>query len=216
MKLSKRDAKLLLILLGLVVFLLSYLLIYNRYTAKSDELDAQIAQMRPQLATLEDYNKNLNSYEAGIAEAKVSTAEAMKQYPTQILPENAILYADELEKKVGITASELSFAEPVLVSEFNGVTQSGQNDVSVTMDAYETTMTMSCDLSYAQLKNLLTYVYQSPLCCGVPAFSVSYDASKAALTGTVSVAQYSISYENAESSRGVMPFVPQGQTNLFG
>jgi hypothetical protein len=216
MKISKRDAKLLLILLGLVVFLLSYLLVYNRYISKTDAINAKIAELQPQLTTLEDYNANLSSYEAGVAEAKVVTAEKLTHFPTQVMPEDQILYARELEKNVGIHVNDMTFSEAVMINEFQGITASGSENKPVTMDAYQSVMAMTCDLNYAQLKSLLHYVYQSNLCCGVPSLSVSYDATQAQLTGTVNVAQYAINYTGAPTSSTTMPGVALGQNNLFG
>lgn len=215
MKISKRDAKLLLILVGVVVFLLSYLLVFNRYNNKRDEVAAQLAALQPQLSTLEGYYSNLATYQTAIDDDKTEVKSEMDRYPTEIKTEDQILYAMDLEKNVGIKASALAFTDPVLVNEFKGI--AGQDEAApVLMDAYQTVMNISCDLTYPQLKALLHYIYATQEHTSVSSVSVSYDAEKAELTGTVGVCQFYLTYPGAEPEIHGMPAVPQGTTNLFG
>lgn len=216
MRVSKKDAKLLLILLGILVFLLSYLLVYNRYIAKQDAVAAQITELQPQLDTLEEYYQNLSTYETAIETAKKEIEEEMGRYPSEIFTEDLILYAIELEDRVGLDATALSFVDPVLVNEFTGVTPENGEEASAVMDAYETAMNVSCTLTYEQLKSVLHYIYETRNYTGVNSLSVSYNAENGRLVGNLEVSKFLITYEGAEPEGHVMPYVKKGQPALFG
>jgi Tfp pilus assembly protein PilO len=66
MKLSKKDAQLLIILGGLLVFLALYMMVFNHFQTKSDEVAQNIATLEPQLQELESEYANLATYQNGI------------------------------------------------------------------------------------------------------------------------------------------------------
>ena len=66
MKISKRDAELLLALAGLVVFLLLYLFVFNTFQTRTDTVQQEITTLQPQLQQLEDIYANLATYQSGI------------------------------------------------------------------------------------------------------------------------------------------------------
>lgn len=216
MRISKRDAKLLLMLLGIVVFLASYLLVYNRYLDKTEEVTAQIAELKPTLDTLENYYANLATYEAAVEAAKTEVNTEMRRYPTEIFTEDQVLYAIDLENRVGLNATALSFTDPALIHAFNGMVNLDGADTPVEMEAYQSTMNVSCELTYDQLKSMLHYIYDTRHYTGVSALSVSYDAETARLVGNVDVSKYYITYAGAEPEAHVTPFVNTGRTQLFG
>lgn len=217
MKISKRDAKLLLILMGVVVFLLSYLLVYNRYIDKRDQLAEQISQLQPQLNTLEGYYANLATYQSAVADDKKTVQEEMAKFPAQVRTENLVLYAVELRTRLGIAPLAMTFTDPVRIGEFNGVAGSGGKETTVKMDAYQIGMNLSGDLTYPQLKQMLHYIYsETPEYTSVNSLSVSYDAQKAKITGTVGISKFYITYPNIQSGAQIMPSVPMGRSNLFG
>lgn len=216
MRVSRRDAKLLLILLGIVAFLLSYLLVYNRYIEKRDAVTAQIAELQPQLDTLEQYYVNLSTYEDAIATAKTEIGEELDRYPSEIFTEDLILYAMELEDRVGLDATALSFTDPVLVNEFMGAADQDGTVTTTMMDAYETAMNVSCDLSYSQLKSVLRYIYSTRDYTAVNAVNVSYNAESGRLLGNLEVAKFFLTYDGATPESHAMPYVQKGQTALFG
>lgn len=216
MKLSKRDAKLLLILAGLLIFLLSYLLVYNRFVAKQTEVSAKIAELQPQMQTLETYQANLAQYKKSIEESKDTMQKELKRYPSDVRTEDLILYAKELETHVGIDATGLVFSDPVLVNEFQGVVLKDGTEVQETMSGYRAGMNLSGSMTYSQLKNLLHYIYAAPDYSSVASVSVSYDAELAKLTGTVEISKFYLSYPDAAPVSATMPTVPQGNLNLFG
>ena len=81
MKLSKRDTNLLLVLVGLIVFLGAYLGIANRYNARAEELQVQIAELAPRLEELRAHSANLPVYEAGIEQSIANVEAELSRYP---------------------------------------------------------------------------------------------------------------------------------------
>ena len=63
MRISKRDLKFLLALVGLLAFLALYFLVAQRYQSKTDSVRASVSVLEPQVAELEGYHQNLTTYE---------------------------------------------------------------------------------------------------------------------------------------------------------
>ena len=100
MKLSKHDTNLLLVLVGLLVFLGAYLGIANRYNAKTEELQEEITALYPRLEELRTHSANLPVYEAGIDESIANVEAELARYPTDVRPEDLVMYAIELRDNV--------------------------------------------------------------------------------------------------------------------
>lgn len=70
MTISKRDAKLLLCLLGIGIFLLFYLAVYGNLNSQAEKVRADTAALMPELTELRGYNTNRETYQKGIDDAK--------------------------------------------------------------------------------------------------------------------------------------------------
>ena len=84
---SKRDAKLLLILLGIIILLVAYLAVYNPYTTRTEAVEAETAALQPQLQELQGYYQNIDSYYAGIDSAAETVEDELRHYPAAVRSE---------------------------------------------------------------------------------------------------------------------------------
>ena len=218
-QITKKDLRILIILAGAVVFIICYLLVYNKLMDKKEEVDAKIEELTPQLEQYKEYAEHKEEYEEQTAAAKENIAATMAKLPSSYNPEDVILYTTGLETSLGIDATALTFTDPVSVVQFTGVTPDNIDDTSAAVDmtAYETQTTVNTNLDYVQLKNLINSVYtQSETLTGIDSVSVTYDAEKAALTGTVVLDKFYLTYPDAPEYTTNTPATTYGAANPFG
>jgi len=216
MKISKKDAKLLLVLLGIVIFIAGYLGVYNRYVAKTDELQTQINELKPQLEQLQEYESKRAEYEAGMKSAQDYVLTETARYPTTVRQEDQLLYAIKLRDQVGAKIGSVGFSEIAPVADLTGIRDQDGKSAFVPLSAYVSNMNVNCSLTYDQMKKLVDFLYATPESTTLESMSVSYDAETGSLTGAVSVNQYSVRSADDPYVAAEVPDVSRGAPDPFG
>ena len=81
-------------------------------------------------------------------------------FPRDVRPEDLIMLAIGLENDVGITVNTATFAKEVTVLEFNTVVEAGDGSYKTApVTAWSKDMSVSCTLTYPQLKEAVRYLY---------------------------------------------------------
>lgn len=214
MTIRKRDIKLLLILAGIVLIAASYFLVYQSYMGKAQTAEAEAQQMAPRVAQLRGYEQNVSRYRSETSKDKETIAAQMKRYPTDVRPEDMVMYAQTLGRTCGLDISKITFADPVSVLAYKSVDSKGAGTRALT--AYERSMTISCNLSYQGLKQMIDTVNGSALRTTVNSISVSFDSETGQLTGNVQLNKYFITGDGDKYAPTAVPDMPLGKSNLFG
>jgi len=216
MKISKRDAELLLILAGLLVFLILYLGVYNHFQTEADSVESDIAALQPQLTKLENENAHLAEYEQGITEYRTSVKDKLAAFPADIKDEDFLSYLLTMSSKVGISMESVTFDAPTLLSEFDGILEQNGTDTNATLDACRIGTVMTGQLTYKQLKSAVDYIYSSATQTSLDSVSVSFDAETSKLTGSFAVSRYYVQWPGAVYSPETLPTTSLGVSDLFG
>lgn len=213
--LSAKDKKLILIFGALALFLALYFAVYMPFTDKTEALEAEIAKKEPRLEQLETYQQNLALYEKSIKEDKAALEQLSVHYPNAVRPEDKIMYAVDLEKDVGLAISAVSFAEPALYAEFPGVRPQPDGYETLSLAGWQSGMSLSCNLSYPELKNVIAYIYDTTYSTALDAVSVSYDSSTGNLTGTMNLSKFYVTGLDDTYRETDAGDIPLGQPNPF-
>lgn len=216
---STRDKKLLILMAGIVVLAICYLLVFNKLNEKTDEVNAQIEELTPQLEQYKEYEANKEEYEKQTAAAKESIKDTMNHLPSSYNTEDMILYTTKLERDLGIDATSISFADPVAINQFTGVTADNIDDPSTAQDmiAYETQFTVNMNLDYTKMKNLLNEIYNGDdTLTGIDSLAVTYNAETSGLTGTAVLDKFYLTYSGAPDYITSVPATNYGVANPFG
>lgn len=218
MTLGKKDIKLLLILGGIVAFVVSYFVVFADFTDKTEALESEIAQLQPKLAELEMHLGKINEYKVSIEENSGSIKKTMPRFPNAVRPEDKIMYAVDLEKEVGLDISSVSFSDPVAVLAIKGILED-ENDkekYSVKeLEAYVSSMDISCEMGYQELKDAIKYIYATPNYTTLNSVNVSYDGSTGSLTGGMNIDKYYITGMDDTYKETYIPSMPLGIDNIF-
>lgn len=217
MSISKRDQSLLLVLLGLVVVLLAYFFVYNNFKGKADAAQAENASLQPRLEELQSYYSNLPVYQDGIEEISDKVEKELNSFPGDVRSEDMIVYGNELETKLGLTVSNMSFSEPQLVSQFS-VPKQDENDETVLVPyaALSAEMNISAQMSYKQMLDFITYIYDKSVHTTLENISVSYDSETGNLTGSATMTKYFMSDSEYVYEETKVGEYTSGVTNPFG
>lgn len=160
---STRDKKLLLILLGLVVFALGYLLVFRPQMDKASELQTANIPLKQKLAELEDIEANQSYYVSETEKYNAKVADYQAMFPAEVREEDGILLARRMENKLGMWAHSLGFQtnqfvasletsgsgeqnstdEGTLSEQANETTQEQINDIEGTADTQTDTVAVT-------------------------------------------------------------------------
>lgn len=216
MTIRKRDAKLLLILLGVVILLIGYFAVYSPYSALADDVASQTDALRPQLTKLQGYEQNLGTYRTGTAKASSSIGAELKRYPADVRPEDMVMYAETLRTNFALNIKGISFGQPAPLLRFKGIQAKGSAIGTRDLTAYRRSMTITCDLSYQKMKDMIDYINSTGLRASIESITVSYDAGAGRLTGDAVLDQYFITGGGDKYTATQVPDTPLGKSDLFG
>ena len=179
-KLSMRDKKLLLILLGIAVFALGYFLVFRPQMSKAEDLQAQNVPLREKVNELKEIEENRDYYLSETAKYNEQVNTYLTMFPADLKEEDAILLGKKLEDKLGISVAGMDFSDMQLVASLdnsdtsstsgdqqtlseqaNEPTQEQINQIEGTSDENDSVRTgidaSSEDVSLYRLQNTMTF-----------------------------------------------------------
>lgn len=217
MTISKKDAKYLFILLDLVILVVGYAVVYNHFNNKAEELRTETAGLQAQLTELRGYSSNLDQYKTGIQSDESTINQVLADFPTDVRYEDLIMYATDMRDKLGLQLTSLDFEPLTLLQEFDSLQDDGNGQYTqVTRSAYSIGMTVSCDLSYKQMKSMIDYIASSTGRTTLDTLNVSYNSTTGELTGSVALTKYFITSGNDPYVATMVPQIALGRSDLFG
>lgn len=218
MQLQKKDIKLIIVLVGVLVLVIAYFAVFRTYRDKTDDLQSQIDSLQPELQQLREYDDHKQEYLDGIDAYKENAKSIMSSLPSSIWTEDQIMLARRMEEDLDITDTSESFADPIVVTQFKGTPlddiDNYSDQVDMTSNKYQ--MTLAADMDYSQMKDFLDYVYDEDYMTGLDSITMNYDAEKADLSVSAVINQYTLAYDGAKETDHSVPEVSKGVHDPFG
>lgn len=211
-KLSLRDINMILVVVGLVILVATYFLVYQNYSAKNAELDTQLTEREAHLKELQGYYDNLKEYERGTADGKVNIAANLSKLPRGINSEDFLVYIMDSTEEVNADLYTVNFRNESEIATFNTVIDGKKQECK----GYQVGASFTAQMNYAQLKNYLDYVYnQSENVTFIENFVVTYNAEAAKLDTTFGLSKYYITFNGSEYVPVPVPDVGIGIDDPF-
>ena len=218
MQLQKKDIKLIIVMVGVLILVVAYFVVYRNYDQKTQDLQSQIDSLQPELQQLREYDEHKQEYLDGTEACKENMKSIMSSLPTSVWTEDQIMLARRMEEDLDITDTSESFTDPIVVTQFKGTPlddiDNYSDQVDMTSNKYQ--MTLAADMDYSQMKDFLDYVYDEDYMTGLDSVNMSYDAEKAALNVSAVINQYTLSYQDAPEEDHKVPEVSKGVKDPFG
>lgn len=212
-KLTAKDINLILALVGVVVVVAVYLLVFQNFNTKNQELDAQIAEKQATYAELKECYHNLEDYQVGTEQSKKEIKNNLDRLPLGIASEDFLVYIMDSTSSVGASLTNVSFQDASELQSFSTVVDGSLVDVT----GYEVGAGFNGTMTYAQLKEFLQIVYaEDSNITFIDSFSLTTNTEDAKLTVNFNLKKYYISYEGGEYIPVEMPYVSISTDNPFG
>lgn len=214
MRISKRDANLLLVVLGLLIVLLVYFLPLANLNEETEAITAQANALKPRLAELQDHQSKVDIYNSGIEASKVIIAQEKTLYAPEIRTEDYIMYAVMLEEEIGLDISTASFTDAWVISSFQSPAEDGTAPAEYT--AYGVNMTVVCKMGYEEFKQAVNRINETADKTLLDNVSVSYDPETGELAGTMTISKIFLADGKYEYVPTPVEFGQLGTLNPFG
>lgn len=129
MKISQRDAKLLIFLGCAIILGLAYFFGYRQYSEKTDDLDEKMQSLQTQYDTLSASNVHRQEYMDKIKEDTDKIQTIVAKYPSMVSNQDEIYLSSIMEKNSGAWINTFNFSEPTIVYTLQNLT-AGETQVS--------------------------------------------------------------------------------------
>ncbi len=216
MKVSKNELKLLLVFGGLLAFIALYFLVYNNLTTASEEVQAEINMLEPQLQELRSHEVNYQTYVDSIAASKQNIATNLQTHPPKIENEEFLIWMLGWEEANGLELTNIAFTGTTPISQFPLFISNGETEVLTEVETGKTAITTSGSLTYDELKNSIDDIYRYQHETSLDNVAVSFNAETGELMGNFAISKYYINYPGAPYNPITMPSVDLGNANPFG
>ena len=111
MKVKKSEIQLLIAVIGILIAVCTYFLVYAKFNEKSDALESQNASLASQVATLQALDERKADYIAATDKMRNYITSFENRYPADILPEDSIMMIKTLEDMTRTTVASIAFGE---------------------------------------------------------------------------------------------------------
>lgn len=219
LKVSERDKKLLLLLLIVIII--------GGAAKLFSTISEDVKENKREYEELTDKYNDLvikNSRKAQMIEDTANyTAEyrlLLDSYNTSLSEEQTLVFLGMVEKHTGVWLKQVGFSENTTVYTFGKVKSSnpstlGQKVYSSDYKGISTTMTLSYECSYDELKKVLVYLEENGRKATVSNITFSYSESTDIVTGTMQITLYAITGSDREVKDTVISDVAVGTDNIF-
>lgn len=209
---TKSNRNLIMLLVGLVILLLAYFLVFNKCQDEADQIESELKTRQEYLTELEDFKANESEYLSGIEAGKKVVTNITAKIPADVRSEDFVLYLLDMEKATGVDISSINVGDKTTVDEFDCIV----DDESKTLKGETVDATIIAEMDYEQLKAVLDYIYSGNETTYTNSVVVSYDSTDAKLSVVTDLTKLCLDYEGAEAANRLMPAVNKGVDDLFG
>ncbi len=240
MKVKKSEIQLLIAVIGVLIAVCTYFLVYSSFNEKSDALEAQNVTLSSQVATLEILDQRKADYIEATGKMQSYITNFENRFPADILPEDSIMMVKTLEDYTRTEVANIAFgseAEVVYTPAADAATTTADataaTDTTTTTTAstspvstdgtayadthmYEVPLSISISCTYDDFKGLVRYIYNQQERESIQGVSISYNETDGMLTGNMTMNTYYLLGTDKVYSSPYIPDMQMGVDTIFG
>ena len=201
---NQRDEGLLTLVLGILIFFVSCYFGFRNFYSETQQLRMQNEILNEQLAELEKIAGNKEMYVRQTKELQRGMEEKIRQFSSELISEEIVLYMEELEQKSEVHISAITIPErsgisieqesnPSEVSGEDSAVMENNNDAeNETSDAEQ--LSFSCiesnitySSAYSELKDLIKLITTDKNRKSIDNVSGVFDENTGKVSGTMTV-----------------------------
>ena len=240
MKVKKSEIQLLIAVIGVLIAVCTYFLVYSKFNEKSDALEAENATLSSQVATLEILDQRKADYIEATEKMQSYITNFENRFPADILPEDSIMMVKTLEDYTRTEVANIAFgseAEVVYTPAADAATTTADATAAtdttpaattvaspVSTDGtayadthmYEVPLSISISCTYDDFKGLVRYIYNQQERESIQGVSISYNETDGMLTGNMTMNTYYLLGTDKVYSSPYIPDMQMGVDTIFG
>lgn len=246
MKVKKSEIQLLIAVIGVLIAVCTYFLVYSSFNEKSDALEAQNVTLSSQVATLEILDQRKADYIEATGKMQSYITNFENRFPADILPEDSIMMVKTLEDYTRTEVANIAFgseAEVVYTPAADAATTTADATVATDTTAtdaaattttastspvstdgtayadthmYEVPLSISISCTYDDFKGLVRYIYNQQERESIQGVSISYNETDGMLTGNMTMNTYYLLGTDKVYSSPYIPDMQMGVDTIFG
>lgn len=224
MKVKKSEIQLLIAVIGVLIAVCTYFLVYSSFNEKSDALEAQNVTLSSQVATLEALDQRKADYIEATEKMQSYITNFENRFPADILPEDSIMMVKTLEDYTRTEVANIAFgseAEVVYTPAADAATTAASpvsTDGTAYADThmYEVPLSISISCTYDDFKGLVRYIYNQQERESIQGVSISYNETDGMLTGNMTMNTYYLLGTDKVYSSPYIPDMQMGVDTIFG
>lgn len=215
MHLTKKDKRLLLVLLGLVIFALAFFGLVKPFQEKTAALEAQITSLIGERDLLLSHRAKQDEYLEEMQRIGRLSQQELQGFSTDVRSEDLIMYANELQEKIGLQIGGILVEPPQALMRLQLPPDAQGTSALCAVLIMESRLQMNCTLSYNELKQLINYVNANPKKTSLGLVAVSYSGEGGKLAAQLSISRYFQVTEPYEYTETQIPPVEKGSPDPF-
>ncbi len=244
MKISQKDAKLLIIMACVVLLGVSYFFGYSKYNDMTDEMNTKTQALLTQYEKLEEKNKHRDEYTKKIQENKDKIASITAKYPSKIQNKDEIYLSSIIEKQCGAWVNTVNISDIAIVYTPQNTDTTGTDTAETTTDStktesnkapattdtttdaainenglkfigYKATTQLSFQADYDQMKKIVAFINNYSSRKSISAITLAVDNTTGLLTGTLDYNSYCLVGADTTYTPLEIPKLPTGVKNIF-
>ena len=244
MKVKKSEIQLLIAVLGILLAVVTYFLVYAKFNDLADSMESQNMSLRSQVSTLEVLDQRKADYLAATEKMQSYITNFESRFPVDILPEDSIMMVKNMEdatrtKVVPYTPqAESSSALDNATADAPADTAAAEADAAVSgtdtttivtnspvstegtayadTHMYELPLGISIACTYNDFKGLVRYIYNQQERQSIQSVSISYNSEEGMLSGNMTLNTYYLMGTDKEYSEPYIPAMEMGVDTIFG
>ena len=233
MKVKKSEIQLLIAVLGVLLAVVTYFLVYAKFNDMSETIETQNASLRSQVSTLEILEQRKADYLEATEKMQSYITGFENRFPADILPEDSIMMVKTLEDYTRTDVANIAFgteaevpyaAETAAASDATATADTTVTDSPVTTEGtayadthmYEVPLSISIECTYDDFKGLVRYIYNLQERKSIQGVNISYNEAVGMLSGNMTLNTYYLLGTDKVYSEPDIPAMGMGVDTLFG
>lgn len=185
MKIARKEQKLLLYVVGLLLLLAVYFLYFSNKQTELDDLQDEVDSLYSEVQKLEEYDMYSSTYQKQTKEYYEEIENLSGKFPAMVKEEDCDMYMRSLETEIGVEVSNITMQPVALLSSF------GVGERQKSLYTMQTGVQMSG--SYDNLKQVINSIQTCPDKRNITALSAAYDSNTGLLSISATVNLYALS-----------------------
>lgn len=204
-------------LIGTVVLVMVYVLVYMKFTTLTEALEAANNNMQRDVDILKEYYEHMDEYQQDVMAMREEIDEMLSAYPADAREEDVLMLAVNMQEENVVNFSNINMEQPALVVAVpqNIVVAAAVDNLNSEVDFMEKKSTYVMETDYSNLKGLVETIYASDNRIAINNIALTMDDGGKILSGNIDVSFYSAAGTGKEYEAPDMEEYISGVSDLF-